>query len=245
MTKRINDAGLAVLKEFEQGPGGGPALVAYRCPAGVLTIGWGSTRGVTEGMTITFAEAEGRLRADVAEAEAAVNRLAPSANEFEFSAMVSLTYNIGSAAFAKSTVLKRHRAGDAAGAAAAFGMWNKATGANGKLQELRGLTRRRAAEAALYLTPDRDEDIIDPQRTRAADTEERAEGVSRVAVTTVATATTLGGSSIVGAFTSNPELAASVVTTGMQHAPWLLLAVFVVAVVGFGVWRLAQMRKVA
>ena len=63
-------------------------------------------------------------------------------------AMTSLAYNIGIGAFGRSTVLKRHRAGDYAGAADAFAMWNRASG-----REMRGLTRRRAAEAALYRKP--------------------------------------------------------------------------------------------
>jgi GH24 family phage-related lysozyme (muramidase) len=59
--------------------------------------------------------------------------------------MVSLTYNIGAAGFARSTVLRRHKMGDYDGAAKAFLWWNKAGG-----RVLRGLTRRREAEAALY-----------------------------------------------------------------------------------------------
>jgi lysozyme len=59
--------------------------------------------------------------------------------------MVSLAYNIGSGAFGQSTLLKKHIAGDYAGAAREFAKWNKAAG-----QVLAGLTKRRAAEAALY-----------------------------------------------------------------------------------------------
>ena len=63
----------------------------------------------------------------------------------QFDAMVCLAYNIGVNAFQRSTVLRRHNAGDYAGAAAAFAMWNKGGG-----KVLKGLVRRRAAEAALY-----------------------------------------------------------------------------------------------
>lgn len=61
--------------------------------------------------------------------------------------MVSLAFNIGTSAFATSTLLKKHLAGDYAGAAAQFARWNKAGG-----KVLAGLTKRRAAEAALYLS---------------------------------------------------------------------------------------------
>ena len=67
------------------------------------------------------------------------------ASQEQFDAMVCLTYNIGPAAFARSTVLRKHNAGDFPAAAKAFLMWNKAGG-----KVLRGLTRRREAEAALY-----------------------------------------------------------------------------------------------
>jgi lysozyme len=64
--------------------------------------------------------------------------------------MVSLAYNVGVAAFARSTVLKAHNSGDFEAASRAFGLWNKAR-VNGALTELKGLTRRRAAESSLYL----------------------------------------------------------------------------------------------
>jgi hypothetical protein len=67
--------------------------------------------------------------------------------------MVSLAFNIGLGGFRTSSVLRAHKAGNTSAAANAFGLWNKAT-VDGKLVEMPGLTRRRAAETALYLTPD-------------------------------------------------------------------------------------------
>jgi lysozyme len=67
--------------------------------------------------------------------------------------MVSLAFNVGVAGFKGSTVLRLHRQGDRRAAARAFGMWNKAM-VSGRLQEVAGLTRRRAAETAFYLTQD-------------------------------------------------------------------------------------------
>ncbi|MBN9529669.1 MAG: lysozyme [Alphaproteobacteria bacterium] len=194
MPRQTNAAGLALYHEFEQGPGGGPALTAYRCPAGVLTIGWGHTGpDVHEGQTITAAEADRLLDMDLDEAERDVERaVTVPTNDNAFAALVSLRFNIGTTGFRKSTVLKRHNAGDWAGAAQAFAMWNKATNAKGRRVVLNGLVRRRAAEAALYMTPTADSQAHDPQRTRAADVEatpDRLAPVARIGGTIAATAT--------------------------------------------------------
>jgi lysozyme len=140
--RKINAKGLAIVKRFE-----GLELTAYRCPAKVLTIGYGSTGShVKEGMVITEAEAEALLRKDLARFETGVDALCGEATSDQFSAMVSLAFNIGLGAFAGSTVLKRHKLKNHVGAANAFLMWNKAKG-----QILKGLMRRREAERALYL----------------------------------------------------------------------------------------------
>lgn len=142
MTRRaINREGLELIKSFE-----GCKLTSYRCSANVLTIGYGSTGPhVKPGMTITQAQADELLRSDLRRFEDYVAKAAPNATDNQFAAMVSLAFNIGEGALGRSTVLRKHLAGDHAGAAAAFGMWNKAGG-----RVLPGLTRRRNAEAALY-----------------------------------------------------------------------------------------------
>ncbi len=147
---------VALIAEREQGPRGGPALRAYKCPAGVWTIGWGRTRSVTPGMTCTEAEADRWLLDELIERTAQVRALLTEyAGPNELGAMVSLQYNIGADAFARSTVLKAHNRGDRQAAARAFALWNKAR-VGGALTALLGLTSRRAAEAALYLTPEPD-----------------------------------------------------------------------------------------
>jgi lysozyme len=159
---KITPEGVALIKQFE-----GLALAAYRCPAGRWTIGYGHTGpGAVAGRVITPAEAEMLLRADLARFDAFVRLKCPSATPAQHSAMVSLCFNIGERNFAKSSVLRLHQRGDVTGAARAFALWNKATAADGKRRELRGLTRRRAAEAALYLA---DDGQGDAQRTRAGD----------------------------------------------------------------------------
>jgi GH24 family phage-related lysozyme (muramidase) len=131
----------------------GLCLQAYRCPAGKPTIGWGQTEDVSMGMCWTKAQADEDLcRSIAARCEQVLSVCTRMPSAFELGAMVSLQYNIGQAAFARSTVLKAHNSGDPQSASRAFGLWNKAR-VNGVLQELRGLTARRAAEAALYLRP--------------------------------------------------------------------------------------------
>lgn len=158
MTEKIISEGRDLIASFEQGPGGGPALTPYLCPAGILTIGYGRTKNVKPGDRLpSKVYAEIMLDEDLLQYAAEVDELVGDAptSQHERAAMVSLNYNIGRAGFAGSTVLRLHKAGDKAGAARAFGMWNKATDPNtGKLVEMPGLTRRRAAETALYLTPD-------------------------------------------------------------------------------------------
>lgn len=131
-----------LVKSFEQ-----CRLTAYMpTPNDRPTIGWGTTGpDVHLGMAWTQEHADERFAHDLAQFAAGVAHLAPICSQGQFDAMVSLSYNIGMANFASSTVLRDHLAGDHAGAAAAFAMWNKQHHV-----VLNGLTRRRAAEAALY-----------------------------------------------------------------------------------------------
>lgn len=151
MARTINAAGLKLVQEFE-----GCKLTAYRDIANVLTIGFGSTGShVKPGMTISQGEADELLLEDLERFEAAVEKATAGTrtSDNEFAACVSLAFNVGIAAFNRSTVLKRHRLGNKTGAANAFLLWNKAR-VGGKLTVVRGLTRRREAERKLYLTPD-------------------------------------------------------------------------------------------
>jgi GH24 family phage-related lysozyme (muramidase) len=112
------------------------------------TIGWGSTGAdIKKGVVWDQAQCDERFAEHVAEfgdGVAAAIGDAPT-SQHQFDAMVSFAYNVGLANFRSSTLLKKHKAGDFAGAAAEFARWNKAAG-----KILPGLTRRRAAEAALY-----------------------------------------------------------------------------------------------
>lgn len=147
-------AGVALIAEKEQGPGGGVALKAYRCPAGIWTAGWGETDGVGPKTVWTKAYADQRFcdsLGERAEAVQAICTVPPNASQL--AALTSFAYNCKG--WEASSVIKAHNRGDHLAAARAFGLWNKAR-VRGVLSELRGLTIRRAAEAALYLTPDPD-----------------------------------------------------------------------------------------
>jgi lysozyme len=131
----------------------GLRLDAYLCPAKVWTIGYGHTRTAKPGMKITEADAKALLESDLGWATAAVNRLVRvPLNQNQFDALVSLVYNIGEGGFAGSTVLRRLNAGDYAGAARAFEMWNKITDSAGRKVVSRGLENRRASERLLFET---------------------------------------------------------------------------------------------
>ena len=149
MTK-INDATVDLVKLFE-----GLRLKAYKDAVGVLTIGYGTTAaagvGIVPhlGMTITEAEAETYLTRALEKFAAKISpKITAPINENEFGAFLSLAYNIGPGAFAKSSALRKFNAGDKAGAANAILLWNKAGG-----RVLGGLVRRREAERDLFLTP--------------------------------------------------------------------------------------------
>ena len=117
--------------------------MAYTPVAGdVPTIGFGTTEGVKLGQSTTPERALVRLLADASKFEQAVKRCAPvPMYQHEFSAYVSLAYNIGEGAFCRSTVAKRLNAGDYKGACEAILMWDKFNG-----KPLAGLTKRRKAE---------------------------------------------------------------------------------------------------
>ncbi|WP_418647264.1 lysozyme [Thauera butanivorans] len=130
----------------------GCRLRAYRDIAGVWTIGWGETENITPGEVWTQQWADDMLCARLTELAAGVSGLLTRpATAHQLAAMVSLAYNIGLAGFARSSVLRAHNAGNTLAAARAFALWNKAR-VDGVLREVKGLTRRRARESALYLT---------------------------------------------------------------------------------------------
>ncbi len=145
-TRTINTAGLNIIKSGE-----GLRLHAYLDPVGIPSIGYGHTPAKM-GQTITQAQADQILLADIKHAADAVDVATRdvSTTDNQFSAMISLAFNIGVGAFRGSTVLRQHRAMAYQEAGDAFLRWNKGH-IDGGLVAIPGLTRRRTQERALYL----------------------------------------------------------------------------------------------
>ena len=135
---------LDIIKKSE-----GLRLEAYLpTPNDIPTIGYGHTKGVRMGQRISLAQAEQFLLEDVDWAEDAVNSLVKvRLSQNQFDALVSFVFNIGAGAFSKSTLLKCLNAGDYGSAANQLLRWNKQAG-----KELKGLTKRRQEERALFLS---------------------------------------------------------------------------------------------
>jgi GH24 family phage-related lysozyme (muramidase) len=112
------------------------------------TIGWGSTGAdIRKGVVWSQQQCDERFQEHLDEFAAGVSKAIGNARttQSQFDAMVSFAYNVGLGNLSSSTLLRKHKAGDYAGAALEFARWNKAAG-----KVLAGLTKRRAAEAALY-----------------------------------------------------------------------------------------------
>ena len=136
-----SNEGISLIQKFE-----GCELEAYQCSAGVWTIGYGHTKDVVEGMTITKEQAEQMLVDELHEYENYINEyvnVALSQNQFD--ALVSWVYNLGPANLKASTMLKVLNSGKYEDVPAQMKRWNKAGG-----KVLEGLIRRREAEACLF-----------------------------------------------------------------------------------------------
>ena len=142
MAMKTSPKGVSLIKSFE-----GFRLKAYKCPAGVWTIGYGHTAGVKEGDTITQETADDYLRNDLEKYEKAVQNYDGiyHFNQNQFDALVSFTYNCGVGNLKNLTQSGRRTL---AQISTKLQLYNKAGGV-----VLRGLQRRRAAEKDLFDTP--------------------------------------------------------------------------------------------
>lgn len=247
---RTSPRGVALIQEFE-----GFSPVAYRDPIGIWTIGYGFIEGVREGDRITRDQARTRLMHELQTYERGVLKATGGrVTQNQFDALVSFAFNVGVAGMERSSVIRAHRRGDHQAAARAFSLWNKAGG-----KVWAGLTRRRAAEAALYLeqVPD---DVSDPIYGPRTLMPQQVEPESRMATSPInRAATVIGGTSAVAAVA---ELASTVQTVSMAAdtvaqakdsaeglgaslgpllVPALLLAVAVLA--GVIVWQRWKQRQ--
>ena len=121
---------------------------AYRCPAGVWTIGYGHTKGVKEGQVVTVRQAIDFLKEDLESAENTVSKHLPGINQNQFDALVSFVFNVGAGSFGRSTLLRKAKINpNDPSIDEEFAKWHKAGG-----ESLKGLVRRRADEAKLYFS---------------------------------------------------------------------------------------------
>lgn len=148
----LSPPGANLVKHFESclkkcGP---DRFTTYRCPAGVATIGWGTTtehgHKIAMGLVWSQAQCDAAFLHDMIQFEAHVKRLVKvKLEQWQFDALTSFAYNAGAGALGGSTLLKKVNAGDFDAAALEFHKWNKSKG-----KVLAGLVRRRASEALLF-----------------------------------------------------------------------------------------------
>lgn len=142
MGMRTSSFGVQAIKRFE-----GCVLHTYKCSGGVDTIGYGHTGPeVVEGLVWSVADAEAALVRDLQRFETAVEKaINQPMRQGQFDALVSLAFNIGTAAFADSTLVKCFNREDTQAAGLQFIVWNKVKGrVDG------ALLLRRAAELWMF-----------------------------------------------------------------------------------------------
>lgn len=146
MQRMINEKGIDLIKLYE-----GFELKAYKCPAGKWTIGIGHTRNVLPGMVITKEQAYQFLQEDLQDAARAVQvSITNKLNDNQFAALVSLAFNIGAAAFRKSTLVKKLNQGATFSEIEFHWKRFKMARVGGKMIELAGLVKRRQSELELF-----------------------------------------------------------------------------------------------
>ena len=143
---KISQAGINLIKQYE-----GYRTVPYRCPAGLVTVGYGHVlgNGVTlsesDNRKFTIGEIDELLRTDLARFERGVSRYCPVyLTQSQFDALVSFSFNLGLGVLQRSTLRQKINRGDA-GAAKVILKYNMAGG-----RILKGLTNRRIAEYRMF-----------------------------------------------------------------------------------------------
>jgi lysozyme len=225
---KTSSRGIALITQFEGFQG-----TAYRDVVGVWTIGYGFTKGVKPSDRMTRAQADQRLADELLDYEQAVAEAAGLCNQNQFDALVCFAWNVGIAGMRKSSVIKAHVRGDYDAAARAFALWNKA---GGKVWP--GLTRRRAAEAALYLEPMPDTitepmpQAVEPERPMTASTINRASAIA-------------GGTAAVAAVADGVHTVNSLKRGVDDLGAWLVpaLLIVVIGLCGYIAWERWMQRR--
>ena len=221
----MTEEGLTLIKEFE-----GFRAKAYRCPAGVWTIGYGHTASagppeVSAGMTLSEADAARILVRDVERfADGVRQALSATVTPEQFSALVSFAYNVGLGAFGKSSVLAACNCGDLAAVPRRLQLWNKAGG-----RVLPGLVRRRAAEAALFIGAAHD--VPPPSSGTVKPSSGKA----------ITDSTTAGAAAVVVAAGGTAAVAAG---QGGSLA-WPVTIILLIAIAAAGLWIIRERRRMS
>ena len=222
----------------------GCRLSAYLCPAGVWTCGWGETAGVSASTRWSQAYADQRLCDSIAERVAEVRRMCTvEPTPQQLAALVRLAYNIGTAALAKSTVIKCHNRGDFLAAGRAFALWNKYRPKPGApLQVSAGLTARRAREAAQYLAGIGSTDTAVPQAV-APESSPAASPINQAGAAAGAVAVVQAAGAQVEALKGPLDALRQFATDWLGApagvVPWLIVA----GLAGVVVWQRIQQRR--
>ena len=195
---------------------------SYRCPAGKWTLGFGKTKGVRSGMTCTVAEAEQFLYDDLDEHGKIVKKYVNvPLTQSQYDSLTSFVFNLGGGAFRSSTLLKRLNSGKYDECPEQIMRWNKAR-VDGKLTPLRGLTRRRTAEAAIFAR--------DAQLPSDEGGPQMVQKPTAEAPKSLAKSKTMAGAGIAGAATAMNEVAGQIQGL-VAYAP-MLKTIFLVCAIG-------------
>ena len=195
---------------------------AYRCPAGKWTCGFGATRGVRSGVTWTKEYSEMRLIEDLEEHGKIVKKYVNvPLTQSQYDALTSFVFNLGGGAFRSSTLLKKLNKGMYDDCPEQIMRWNKAK-VDGKLTPLRGLTRRRTAEAAIFSR--------DAQLPSDEGGPQMPQKVTAEAPKSLAKSKTMAGAGIAGAATAMNEVAGQIQGL-VAYAP-MLKTIFLICAIG-------------
>lgn len=228
---KTSERGVRLLCEFEGFRGN-----AYLDPVGIPTIGFGFIEGVQMGDKMTLAEAKERLKHELVKYEHGVeSAMTRTPTQSQFDACVVCAFNIGVAGFRKSSILKAHNRGDSQAAARAFALWNRAGG-----KTWPGLTRRRAAEAAMYLEPVAQEEVEQPEMPQRVD-EERP-----MAASTINRAGVIAGGSTAIVAATETVNSINYLKRGVDDLQdWLVPVLLIIAVcaVGYIIYERVKQRR--
>jgi lysozyme len=233
---KTSPKGIRLITEFE-----GFRANAYLDPIGIPTIGYGFIEGVSLGDTMTQYEAQQRMGRELQKYERGVMQACRvQVNQNQFDALVCFAFNVGVVGMTGSSVIKALNRGDTQAAARAFGLWNKA---GGKVWP--GLTRRRAAEAALFLEPVAD-DMSDPVEGPVLAMPQSVDPETPMTSSTINRAGLVAGGTATVATVSEVVNSVGYIKRGVVDLEtWAvpILLIVTLAAVGYIVWERYSQRK--